>query len=655
MIRALWRRWLANLRSRPWQTALLLGVVTISAIGITAGLDQQRGAAERWDDVFAEVNGAHLVIYGASDLPLDDIAGDPAVTETAGPFRTIDATLLFGSTESDLDIRGVGTSLPAVTKPLLTDGRWLTEEDRTGIVLDTAFALDRGISVGDAVTLETAGGENSFQVVGLAVDTVDCLYPQCDPGRSWALPSVVDDIGGDDHGTISMIRLANPDDAAQFAGELQGRYPEVGATLDWQDTRADVLVTNQLFGMFLAAFGAILLLAGGLVIASTVTAHMFAKYREIGLLKAIGFTPASLTAFTLLEYLLIGVIGSVLGWLAGAALAPSLQLRVAEVLEPSGAGLSLGSLVITMLIVLVIVAASTALPAWRAGRIPTSEAISRGSAPRRTRTSLAARVAGRLGAGPVGTTGIKNAFARPFRTTFTIATLTLSVLAGVIAIGMNATIDAATTDPARTGDPWDVIASPQEMESAELEGVLDATPEVASWYSVAERRLVDDSGEITARALDGDLASTSFKIGDGRMLTRPTEAVVGYALLDRLGVEVGDQATVTLSGVPLTFTVVGWFATLEDSGEVMLFHLDDLRGVERDAQPWGWFAEARDGTSIDELRTAIGQATDDRAALRVREPFDDLDAFRVVFAIITLLVLGVGLVNLVASTIQMMQ
>ena len=191
MIRALWRRWLASLRSRPWQTALLLGVVTISAIGITAGLDQQRGAAERWDDVFAEVNGAHLVIYGASELPLDDIAGDPAVTETAGPFRTIDATLLFGSTESDLDIRGIGTAMPTVTKPLLTDGRWLTEQDRTGIVLDTAFALDRGISVGDAVTLETAGGKNNFQVVGLAVDTVDCLYLNATPvavglsHRSW--------------------------------------------------------------------------------------------------------------------------------------------------------------------------------------------------------------------------------------------------------------------------------------------------------------------------------------------------------------------------------------------------------------------------------------------------------------------------------------
>ena len=357
MIRAFWRRWLAGLRSRPWQTALLLLVVTISAMGITAGLDQQRGAAERWDEVFTEVNGAHLVLYGGPDVPLDEIATEAAVTETAGPFRSIDATLVFGSVDSDLDVRGIGTTLPTVTKPLLTDGRWLVDDDRTGIVLDTAFALDRGISVGDVVTLETAGGDNSFEVVGLAVDTVDCLYPLCDPGRSWALPSVLEEIGGDDQGTISMVRLADPDDAAGYAGELQGRYPQIGGALDWQDTRDDVLVTNQLFGLFLATFGAILLFAGGLVVASTVTAQMFARYREIGLLKSIGFTPLSLTAFTLFEHLAIGLVGSVLGWLAGAALAPSLQLRIAEVLDPGGAGLSFGSLVITAVIVLGIIAA----------------------------------------------------------------------------------------------------------------------------------------------------------------------------------------------------------------------------------------------------------------------------------------------------------
>jgi len=656
MIRALWRRWVAGLRSRPWQTAVLLLVVTIAATGITAGLDQQRGAAARWDEVFGEVNGAHVVVYSSQGLALDEIADDPVVAETAGPFHTIDATLIFGAVDSDLDIRGIGPTLPTITKPLLTDGRWLVDDDRTGIVLDRAFALDRGISVGDQIRIVTERGDSGFEVVGLAVDTVDCLYPQCDPGRSWALPSVLDEIGGEDEGVISMIRVTNPADAPRFAGELQGRYPEeISFVLDWQDTRDDVLVTNLFFGLFLAIFGAVLLGTAGLVVASTVTARMFAKYREIGLLKSIGFTPRSLTAFTMFENLAIGLVGTVFGWLAGALLAPALQLRIAEVLDPGGAGLSAGSLLITAVIVLSIIAVSTALPAWRAGRVPTSQAITRGSAPPGNRPSIAARAAGRVGFGPVGMTGIKNAFARPFRTIFTIATLTLSVLAGVIAIGMNATIDAITTDPARTGDPWDVLATTDALEPAELEAILDTTPEVANWYSAAQRGVADDHGTITARALGGDLESTSFKIGAGRMLAAADEAVVGHALLDRLGIEVGDRATVTLSGESVTFTVVGWFATMEDSGEILLFHLDGLRNVEANAQPSGWFAEAAPDTTTDELSAALADATNGQATLRILEPFDDLDAFQVAFAIITVLVLMVGLVNLISSTMQMMQ
>jgi putative ABC transport system permease protein len=101
--------------------------------------------------------------------------------------------------------------------------------------------------------------------------------------------------------------------------------------------------------------------------------------------------------------------------------------------------------------------------------------------------------------------------------------------------------------------------------------------------------------------------------------------------------------------------VVGWFATMENSGEILLFHMDGLRVVEEEAQPWGWFAEAGPDTTSAELRTAISEATEGRATLRIREPFDDLDAFQVAFAVITLLVLAVGLANLAASTIQMMQ
>jgi putative ABC transport system permease protein len=139
------------------------------------------------------------------------------------------------------------------------------------------------------------------------------------------------------------------------------------------------------------------------------------------------------------------------------------------------------------------------------------------------------------------------------------------------------------------------------------------------------------------------------------MLEAADEAVVGYALLERLGIGVGDQTALTLAGEEITFTVVGWFATTEDSGEILLFALEGLRTVEPDAAPSAWFAAGGPDTSPEELRDALAVATAGGATLRIYEGFQDLDAFRVAFAVITLLVLAVGLSNLVASTLQMMQ
>jgi putative ABC transport system permease protein len=101
--------------------------------------------------------------------------------------------------------------------------------------------------------------------------------------------------------------------------------------------------------------------------------------------------------------------------------------------------------------------------------------------------------------------------------------------------------------------------------------------------------------------------------------------------------------------------IVGWFATTEDSGEILLLHMDGLRAVQPDAQPSVWLATADSDTAAGELSSVLADATADRATLRIRETFDELDAFRIAFAVITLLILAVGLSNLVASTMQMMQ
>ena len=88
---ALWRVAACDLRGRRLQTALFFLVVAVAAAGITAGLAQQRSAAERWDDAFRRANGAHVALYGRASA-LRRVEADPQVVQAAGPSPVTFAT-----------------------------------------------------------------------------------------------------------------------------------------------------------------------------------------------------------------------------------------------------------------------------------------------------------------------------------------------------------------------------------------------------------------------------------------------------------------------------------------------------------------------------------------------------------------------------------
>ena len=93
------------------------------------------------------------------------------------------------------------------------------------------------------------------------------------------------------------------------------------------------------------------------------------------------------------------------GAVAGGFLAPLVQLRVAEVLERGDATFPPGILALAVAIVLVIVAAATVVPAWRAGRVPARRAIARGAGAVSAEPSCLARLSTRMHLGPVVAVG----------------------------------------------------------------------------------------------------------------------------------------------------------------------------------------------------------------------------------------------------------
>jgi len=653
---ALWRKALADVRSRPLQSILLVLVVTVAAAGIVAGLGQQRSAAQRWDAAVARANGAHVAFFGATTVPWRRIARDPAVTQSAGPFPVAyGVVLLQGGRKVDLQLRGAGAVRPKVGRPLLYDGRWLGGGSTREIVLERSFALDRGLRAGDRVALQGLGGRADFTVVGVALDVLDCFYPECNTPTGWVVPAALDRVDPErrTRAAALLLRLRDRASSGTFESRILGRYGAgIPTVYDWENTRDDTLGANRFFGAFLAAFGAFLLFAAALVVASSVSTRVLAQYREIGILKAVGFTPRAIALAILGEHVALALAGVALGFVAGGLLAPALQLRVAEILEPAGPSFPLSTLAVALVAVLVIVVGATLLPAWRAGRVPTSRAITQGAAAARVGgASRLARLAARAGLRAPAVVGLKDAFARPLRAGLTIATLTVTIVAIVTTMGFERTIASFARDPAVLGDPQDLVIVPNQVPHAAIAARLAQTPAVASWFTATSRRAAVGDENFQLRALGGDVARSGYVIRAGRTLRGPGETIVGYGLLQRLHLRVGGPLRLRVGGRELTLRVVGWYAESEDTGLIAQVTLATLRRVEPDASPGEFYVRTRPGSDPKAVRAAIVRGP--LAGMRVElaeDNLDDFNAFRAAFATITLLVLAVGLVNLVAVT-----
>jgi len=139
---------------------------------------------------------------------------------------------------------------------------------------------------------------------------------------------------------------------------------------------------------FLLVFAYVSLVVGAFIIFNTFSITVAQRTREFGLLRTLGATRAQITRSVILEGLLLGVCGSILGLLGGIALAPALdQLFKAfgADLPDSGTVIETRTIVVSLLVGITVTVLSGLSPAIRATRVPPLAAMREGvEIPRRT-------------------------------------------------------------------------------------------------------------------------------------------------------------------------------------------------------------------------------------------------------------------------------
>ena len=579
-------------------------VLVLAAVAITAGLVVSGQGAPLLDAAADDANVAHLVLYGDRDA-IATAAEDPDVVAWSGPFDTVSGLELQLAGET-VPIEATALDSPdiAVNHPPMRSGRWAASSDE--IVLDYSLSVDLAIDVGDPVTLRLAGRDVTFTVVGTAVDFTDCLYPQCEPGRSWVTQAGFDRFAAGDRAyAVGYLRFDDPAAADPFV-ERQAAAGVTGitGTESWLDTRGDFLTLDRVFGSFVAAFGVFVLVVAAVIIAGSTAMRIVTQRRTIALMGAIGSTPRQIMMALLVENVVVGSVAAVLGWFLAGFLAPSLQIGIGRTLGPQDPSWSVFGLVVCLAVIVSLLAVATIVPARSAARRPVTDVL-RDVPP--GHVSWLNRHAGRL-PGRLSLLGAQEAASQPARGGLAALAIGVAVIGSVVSFGFISAIDLVTTDAARAGDPWDVALIPAGADPTAVQQVLADTPGIDRWFADLDRRSSYHDGAFLSVATSGDPDAARYQIADGRPLRSPGEAIVGYGFMKRFDVSVGDRIEFLAGTTPINVEIVGWYRDTEDSGEILRYRFEDLAAAEPDAIPDVYRLSLTPGSDPATVGTALAES-----------------------------------------------
>lgn len=624
----------ANLKSHRLQATLILLTLFAAATLLTVALSTWRSVQGAYDRLFERTHGAHLWLYldprrATVEQAQTALANLSGVQDTTGVMRYLRATLFAGEDRlSGHHLRVWPDEAVTVGRPLLVAGRIPRPGETNAIVLDRNVAVVHDVKVGDRISLLLPDGRRPLTVVGLYVSAEFCPYPSCFPTRHYLAPdTMIDDSNellrtlgtssspaSDVEGLAIGLRLHSPADVTAMKHAIESQLPaeSVDRWTSWQETRQAADFSIQFQRILLTVFSIVATLAAGFLIANTIGGRVRAQTRQIGLLKAIGFTRQQLALLYLVESLALAMVVSLAGLVVGSLMAQNILRSVTAQFGETQIRPALWIAIVVPLSTLLITAIFTLWPVRRAARLGVVQAIRFGTERPRHRTARLPRVLLPLAV------GLSDLLSRPLRSTLTSLGLGMAVLTLTAALTINATLRAFISNPGLGGFDADLFLYPSAyMSETETRRLIAAQSDVAAYYAQLwwGFQFPGEEETLHARLLEGDLRAFEFPLIEGRMFEKLDEVMVGYGLLRERNLHPGSTLNILLEGEPLTLQVVGAYRENSNMGRMLMLPAEALRRVRPDAEPFSYVLKLHPGA--DPQATAVTFASDSNDLLEV--------------------------------------
>ncbi len=402
------RRYLASRRGTRFLsliTLIAIGGVTVGVMALIVVIAVMTGLQKDLRDKILGVNPHIWVMTYGESMRMEDWRGaldnvrKVKDVQAAGPFVHTEVGIRNRANYSEAAIlRGVD---PAPTGPAVTDisatirdNRLLPARTKSGlppIVLGEALAARASLFTGDTLTVisfqnarvSAVGGLipklRQFEVTGTFKTG---MYEYDNKFMYTSIPAAQDLTGLGDAVSGLEVRVPDAMQATQVASRINEALGMPYRTDDWKTMNAALFSALKLEKLAMMVILLLIVIVAAFNIISTLVMVVTDKTREIGILKSMGLTSRKVLRIFMIQGLVIGIVGALLGGAGGGIITWAVDYF--ELIKIPGeiyfvnhlpVGFDPVDVLVILLSSILISFAATIYPAWQAARLTPVEAI----------------------------------------------------------------------------------------------------------------------------------------------------------------------------------------------------------------------------------------------------------------------------------------
>ncbi|MDR0767060.1 MAG: ABC transporter permease [Methanosarcinales archaeon] len=390
---------IGSLKSAKVRSALTaLGIIIgIAAVIATFTLGASFGAYFS-DQISAGGSNYIMIMSSKENLFFDqqvEVVRNTRGIEAATPVLTRPGAVTFMGESKNMSITGVRGDYQEIAAIPMVDGVFLSDRDTAAVVIGKNVSEDdfrNQISTRSSIQItvfNNVTGENvtrAFSVKGISGSEETTLIIGSDSNTAVFIPlSVLQEMSGR-YDYPMIYAIAEYDDVIQEANDevrrnlarnlgvsernLDDRDLIPFNTINQAQLLEQVGSITQTMQLFLIAIGGISLIVGSVGIMNIMIVTVTERTKEIGTLKALGYTSADVLTLFLIESIVISVIGGVIGTALGLGIS-----YIGTSLLGISMALSYGAILGAILISVIIGVLAGVYPAKRAADMNPVDAL----------------------------------------------------------------------------------------------------------------------------------------------------------------------------------------------------------------------------------------------------------------------------------------